>query len=141
MLALSIGRSGSPFLAKAFSENTDYVKRGRERVFGQELVKKPRCEHPAEISHFMARKLLDGTLFLDKTQELYRYIDLVNFGPDRVDYSEVVRARCHAVISCRRCISRNAASFGSRSAGRTMLRADPFRSCSTCISCFRSSGS
>lgn len=91
LLMLSLGRSGSTFLAKAISENSAYQNAGENRYFWQELVKKPPEAHPVEITRFFTRKCPDGDKILDKTPELYRHLAEVNFGPHRVKWIELKR--------------------------------------------------
>lgn len=67
LLLLSLGRSGSTFLAKAISESSDYLNAGENRYFWQELVKKPKADHPHEIEAFFARKNSQAKYVLDKT--------------------------------------------------------------------------
>ena len=92
LLILSLGRSGSTFLAKAISENTDY-RNGREnRYFWQELVKKPPETHSIEIGRFFERKFSASEKVIDKTPELYRHLNGINFGPSRVKWFELKRS-------------------------------------------------
>ncbi|GAA4226593.1 hypothetical protein GGQ68_004813 [Sagittula marina] len=91
LIVLSLGRSGSTFVAKALSQNSDFVNGGENRFFWQELVTRPPEEHPAEIARFFARKPGFAGKALDKTPEIYRYLDQVNFGPHQVDLIELVR--------------------------------------------------
>ena len=92
LLLLSLGRSGSTFLAKAISESSDYLNAGENRYFWQELVKKPKSNHPREIEAFFAHKNSQAKYVLDKTPGLYKVLDQVNFGPHHVDYVELLRA-------------------------------------------------
>lgn len=92
LVVLSLGRSGSTFFAKALSENSDYVNCGENRFFWQELVKKSREKHPVEIARFFSRKAGYAGKIIDKTPELYRLIDKINFGHYRVDWIELTRS-------------------------------------------------
>lgn len=92
ILLFSLGRSGSTFLAKAIGENSDYVNAGENRYFWQELVKKPRERHPEELARFFLMKGKGACKVLDKTPDLYRHIEKVNFGDHRVQCVELVRS-------------------------------------------------
>lgn len=92
MVVLSLGRSGSTFLARVVSENTDFWNAGENRYFWQELAKKPQETHAKEIAKYYARKNPNSRHILDKTPELYLYVDQIDFGDHRVDWIELVRA-------------------------------------------------
>ena len=92
LIILSLGRSGSTFLAKAISESSDYQNGGENRYFWSELAKKSSETHPIEIRRFFKKKFSDGDKILDKTPELYRHLDNINFGSHRVRWIELKRS-------------------------------------------------
>ena len=86
LIVLSLGRSGSTFLARSIAACSDYYNAGENRFFWQSLAAKEKSLHAEEISRFFLNKAPGHRCFLDKTPVLYRLIDQIDFGPHRVEY-------------------------------------------------------
>lgn len=105
LLILSLGRSGSTFLAREISRSTHYANGGENRFFWQELLKKPQYLHAKEISEYFCQKSPNTDFFIDKTPALCNFVRLVNFGEHTVYWIALVRDLGEIEISRKKFLS------------------------------------